>query len=51
MIVGDKYNPEILENVVDERIDLDFIIEYFIYTDKKCYKYRNPHYHLYNVDL
>ena len=35
-MVGDKYNPEVLENVIDERADSNFIIEYFIYTNKKC---------------
>ena len=36
LMVGDKYNPEILENVIDERADSNFIAEYFLYTNKRC---------------
>jgi hypothetical protein len=48
MMVGDKLNPEIVENVVDNRVDEEFIAEYFG-CEEKCER-TDTHTHLYHID-
>ena len=48
MMVGEKYNPEIIENVIDHRVDNDYMAEYFG-CDHHCTK-KGLHKHLYHID-
>ncbi len=50
MMVGSKYNPEIVENVVDERVEEDAIADYFVCVDNKCSESGNAHSHLLHID-
>ena len=48
MMVGEKYSPEIIENVVDHRVDPDYMAEYFP-CEGECSR-NDSHLHLYHVD-
>ena len=50
MMVGDKYNPEIVEKVVDERIHEEYVADYFKCADERCPYQAKLHTHLHNVD-
>jgi hypothetical protein len=50
MMTGSKYHPNIIENVVDERTDEDYIAEYFECYDKECDLIGKEHMHLHHVD-
>ena len=50
-MIGLKNNPEIIENVIDERVDTEFVADYFTCEDKDCPRYRDQdHTHLLHVD-
>ena len=50
IIIGRIYSLEIIKNVVDERVEEDFIANYFYYLDL-IYPYIDKRYsYLYNID-
>jgi hypothetical protein len=48
-MIEDKLNLEIIENVENNRVDEEFIADYFEYKDK--YKRIDVYTHLYYIDL
>ena len=50
MMVGNAYQPEIIENVVDERVEERFIADYFDCVTKNCTQKGFRHSHLFNID-
>ena len=40
-MIGLNNNPEIIENVIDERVDTEFVADYFTCEDKDCPRYRD----------
>ena len=51
MMVGERYHPNIVENVIDEQTDKDTITEYFECMDQGCPKKGETHTHLLHMDL
>ena len=49
-MVEEQYHPDIMENVIDERIDKDTIAEYFECVDQGCLKKGETHTHLLHMD-
>ena len=46
-----KNNLDIIESVIDERVDKEFVVDYFPYRDKDYPRRRDQdHIHLYHVD-
>ena len=50
-MIGLKNNLDIIESVIDERVDKEFVADYFPCGDKDCPRRRDQdHVHLYHVD-
>ena len=50
IMVEERYHPNIMENVINERTDKDTITEYFECIDQECPKKGETHTHLLHMD-